>query len=272
MTQPPDGPGSEPAPPLQPFSQPAGAPPPGAGEPGYGQPGYPAPAGGQAGYGQPVQGYRVQGYPGQGYPGQGYGAYQPYPAPAGAGTLAGRDPALAEWWQRLVARLIDGLVLAILISPLWFAAFLPVWHRVRALSTESPNLSPAAQQAFTNSVNQAMGSILATLLLFVLAAALISFGYDWLQHGLWGQTIGKRVMGTKVVSAGSRGRISGGAACGRAAVYALIPLVPTAGSIFALINELWLLWDPRRQCLHDKAARTVVVKTSALAAQPKMSW
>jgi hypothetical protein len=26
-----------------------------------------------------------------------------------------------------------------------------------------------------------------------------------------------------------------------------------------------LLWDPRRQCLHDKAARTVVVKKSTPA-------
>lgn len=35
--------------------------------------------------------------------------------------------------------------------------------------------------------------------------------------------------------------------------------------LFALINESWLLWDPRRQCLHDKAAGTVVVKKSTLA-------
>ena len=35
--------------------------------------------------------------------------------------------------------------------------------------------------------------------------------------------------------------------------------------LFALINESWLLWDPRRQCLHDKAAGTVVVKKAALA-------
>jgi uncharacterized RDD family membrane protein YckC len=54
-------------------------------------------------------------------------------------------------------------------------------------------------------------------------------------------------------------------------VYALVPVVPTVGGLFALTNEAWLLWDPRRQCLHDKAARTVVVKTSMLApdgAQP----
>ena len=44
-------------------------------------------------------------------------------------------------------------------------------------------------------------------------------------------------------------------------MYALVPVVPSVGGLFALINEAWLLWDPRRQCLHDKAARTVVVKT-----------
>jgi hypothetical protein len=44
-------------------------------------------------------------------------------------------------------------------------------------------------------------------------------------------------------------------------VYALPALVPVAGGLFSLRNELWLLWDQQRQCLHDKAARTVVVKT-----------
>jgi uncharacterized RDD family membrane protein YckC len=48
-------------------------------------------------------------------------------------------------------------------------------------------------------------------------------------------------------------------------VYALVPVVPSVGGLFALINESWLLWDPRRQCLHDKAAGTVVVKKSTLA-------
>jgi uncharacterized RDD family membrane protein YckC len=26
------------------------------------------------------------------------------------------------------------------------------------------------------------------------------------------------------------------------------------------LDYLWMLWDPQRQCLHDKAARTIVVK------------
>jgi uncharacterized RDD family membrane protein YckC len=185
----------------------------------------------------------------------------------------GRDPALAEWWQRLLARLIDGIVLAVLITPLWVAAFLPLWRRLQTLSTESPYLSPAAQHAFNISVRQTGASMIGRLILVAIAAAVISFGYDWLQHGLWGQTLGKRALGTRVVTAGSRSRISGEAACGRAALYALTPIVPTIGGIFALINELWLLWDPQRQCLHDKAAHTVVVKAHLVpeAGQPNMS-
>ena len=109
-----------------------------------------------------------------------------------------------------------------------------------------------------------MTGMTGTFLLLGLTLAAVSFGYDWLQHGLWGQTIGKRVMGTKVVTADTRAPVSGQAAGTRAAVYALVPAVPSVGALFALVNESWLLWDPGRQCLHDKAARTVVIKTSRL--------
>jgi uncharacterized RDD family membrane protein YckC len=225
-------------------------------------------------------------------PGQSYGTYQPYPGkpygtprdgtprdgtprggtpgyPAPSYGTAGRparDPALAEWWQRLLARLVDDVILIILTSPVWIAGLLPLFRRIQRLASQYPDLSqPAAAQAFNDSVNQQMAGMVGTFLLIGAGIGVISFGYDWLQHGLWGQTIGKRVMGTKVVTADTRSPISGQAACGRAAVYALVPVVPSVGGLFALINESWLLWDPRRQCLHDKAAGTVVVKKSALA-------
>jgi uncharacterized RDD family membrane protein YckC len=214
-------------------------------------------------------------------PGQPYGAYQPYPrarrgAPGpgtpGPGTpgQTARDPALAEWWQRLLARLVDGVILVILTSPLWVTALLSLFRRVQRLASQYPDLSqPAAAQAFNTGVSQMMTGMTGTFLLLGLGVAAVSFGYDWIQHGLWGQTIGKRVMGTKVVTADTRAPISGQSACGRAAVYALIPAVPSVGALFALVNESWLLWDPRRQCLHDKAASTVVVKTSMLAPEAR---
>jgi len=229
---------------------------------------------GQLQGGQPEQ-------PAAAAPGQIYGAYRPYPGAPGHGTPGygtpgapgpgpagrpARDPALAEWWQRLLARLVDGVILVILTSPLWAPALLSLSHRVTRLASQYPDLSqPAAAQAFNNGVSQLMAGMIGRFLLIGVGVGVVSFGYDWLQHGLWGQTIGKRAMGTKVVTADTRAPISGQAACGRAAVYALVPVVPSVGALFALINEAWLLWDPRRQCLHDKAARTVVVKTSMLA-------
>jgi uncharacterized RDD family membrane protein YckC len=215
-------------------------------------------------YGTPRDGTPRDGTPRDGTPRDGTPGY-PAPSYGTAGRPA-RDPALAEWWQRLLARLVDDVILIILTSPVWIAGLLPLFRRIQRLASQYPDLSqPAAAQAFNDSVNQQMAGMVGTFLLIGAGIGVISFGYDWLQHGLWGQTIGKRVMGTKVVTADIRSPISGQAACGRAAVYALVPVVPSVGGLFALINESWLLWDPRRQCLHDKAAGTVVVKKSALA-------
>ena len=51
------------------------------------------------------------------------------------------------------------------------------------------------------------------------------------------------------------------------------PVGALVGSLFALVNELWLTWDPRRQCLHDKAAHTVVIKKNyQLSRQQAGAW
>ena len=232
----------------------------------------PPPAGDPGSPGGAAPGPAYGAYPGSSY-GTPRGSTPPggtpgYPAPGrGTGSRPAGDPALAEWWRRLLARLVDDAILVILTSPVWILGLLPLFRRIQRLASQYPDLSqPAAAQGFDNSVSQLMSARVGVFLLVGAGIGVISFGYDWLQHGLWGQTIGKRIMGTKVVTADTRSPISGQAACGRAAVYALVPVVPSVGGLFALINESWLLWDPRRQCLHDKAARTVVVKKSTLAA------
>jgi uncharacterized RDD family membrane protein YckC len=270
VTEPPDDQQWQEPPAPQPFTMPSPSP---AGDPGQSAGATPGQPPG-ATPGQPYGAYRS-------YPGSRYGPARDgtardgtardgtpgSPAPGyGTGARTARDPALAEWWQRLLARLVDDVILVVLTSPVWIAGLLPLFRRIQRLASHYPDLSqPAAVQAFNDSVNQQMAGMVGTFLLIGAGIGVISFGYDWLQHGLWGQTIGKRVMGTKVVTADTRSPISGQAACGRAAVYALVPVVPSVGGLFALINESWLLWDPRRQCLHDKAAGTVVVKKNALA-------
>jgi uncharacterized RDD family membrane protein YckC len=249
------------------YGAPGGQAPGGQAQPGYGapggqaQPGYGAP-GGQASGGQAYPGYGAprQGYPT--YPQQaGYGQYPSY------GYYRGKDPALADWWQRLLARIIDWVILGIVFSPLWYPPVHTLLQQVQKITNQYPGAlsnSKPAQNAIVHAETHFFGRIV----LIFLAFYLVTFVYDWIQHAIWGQTIGKRVLGTVVVTANGHAKITTGSACGRAAVYALPGLVPFVGGLFALLNELWLTWDSRRQCLHDKAAHTVVIKKNYQGTTP----
>ncbi|MGC9668153.1 RDD family protein [Planosporangium sp. 12N6] len=238
-------------------SQPA-APLPG---PGHTWPGQPAVGAGPAapGYGPPP-GYPPPGYgPPPGYPPPGYAvpppadpryAYPPggfrYPVPVAPGGAP-----LAEPWQRLVAYLLDSLILgAVLLIPmlLVFAGlFVPFFS---AIDANSAPLNPAR-----------------LFLLEVLALAIIvplqivaSYVYYVRMHHRSGQTVGKRVMKIRVVRTVDGDRIDLRAARRRWLVQHVSGIV---ASYFNLADSLWLLWDqPYRQCLHDKAAETVVVKVT----------
>ncbi|WP_344966700.1 RDD family protein [Streptosporangium fragile] len=230
-----------------------------AAQPGYGQQGYGQQADygqqqsyGQPDYGQPGYGQQAAqpGYGQQAQPGYGQqpGYAQAYGGPPGA-------PApLAEWWQRLVARIIDGVILAIPIFIL--SLILGIFF----LASSTYDLSTGEYTAATS---------IGTILTAVLAAG-ICFAYEFFMLGKGGQTVGKMVMGIKVVPVGAvlpPGGLPSGAALKRAGVlygpYALnwVPFLSWVVSIFGLVNVLWLLWDrPLQQALHDKVAETVVVK------------
>ncbi len=150
-------------------------------------------------------------------------------------------------------------------SVLWVPFFAGQAHRFHQLALQYPDTStPAAQAA----ISQAGTRLVRDFLLLVCIYVVIAFCYDWLLHARWGQTLGKRVLGIMVVTSADRSKISGGAAGGRAAVYLLVPLVPLLGIIFLLFDVLRLLWDPSRQCLHDNAAGTVVVRAGVQPAPP----
>jgi uncharacterized RDD family membrane protein YckC len=176
-----------------------------------------------------------------------YGSYAPVPG----------DPTLAEFWQRIVARLLDGVVVSVILSPLMIWYFAWYFGHAPDLTPTDPN-DPAAVHHLLVTELRLMG----VSLLFGAAVAVVTFFYDWFQHTRWGQTVGKRVVKTKVVMVADRSPVTGGAAAARAGMYALVPQIPLAGSLYGLLDSLWLLWDkPNRQCLHDKVARTVVIKT-----------
>ncbi|MDQ4095447.1 MAG: RDD family protein [Actinomycetota bacterium] len=68
---------------------------------------------------------------------------------------------------------------------------------------------------------------------------------------LRGQTVGKMLLSVQVVRAHTYA-IPG---WGPAIIRYLVQAVP----LLNIVDPLWAIWDPRKQAIHDKAAKTLVV-------------
>jgi uncharacterized RDD family membrane protein YckC len=100
-----------------------------------------------------------------------------------------------------------------------------------------------------------------------LVAAAVSGTYEIVAIAVWGQTFGKRVAGTRVVSTLS-GPLSLGQAVVRFLVYSGVGVVLSI--IHPLLSTLWfvvivvsILRDREHRGVHDLAARTIVVSAPA---------
>jgi uncharacterized RDD family membrane protein YckC len=96
--------------------------------------------------------------------------------------------------------------------------------------------------------------------------------YDIAGVAVWGQTIGKRVAGTRVVSMVSD-RIEPSQAVVRFFTYGGIAFILTAigvpflGEVFTIVVVAPILRAPLHRGLHDLAARTIVVPTRTWSAR-----
>ena len=79
--------------------------------------------------------------------------------------------------------------------------------------------------------------------------------YTLLEGGAAGQTLGKKLLGIRVIDFSSGGSIG----YGRAALRYVGRIV---SSIPCLLGYLWMLWDKEKQTWHDKFATSVVVPES----------
>ena len=108
-------------------------------------------------------------------------------------------------------------------------------------------------------------------LILSLMGTLLSFGYSIWFHWKYGQTIGKMLMGIKVVRYDSEGRLEPTHALLRDAPYLLLTTVcyligdadwlnwVTLG--WGLVDTLTTLTNNKRRSVHDYIAGTVVVRT-----------
>ncbi|MUN39923.1 RDD family protein [Actinomadura litoris] len=252
-------PQSDAAPQAEPAPAPApdDRPPPYQGHYGSGQaqplPAYPQQAHPQQPYGQ--QPYPQQPYPQQPYPQQPYGQ-QPY-GPPGGGPIAGRG-------ARLGAGLLDWLIVGVVSVPFLLPAIR--WDRFQDAADSGETLEAADMYDIPR------------LLIGYACILVLGFAYYTVQHAKWGQTVGKRAAGVRVVRASDHGPVSWGQAALRqgfvylltigSAVLSLLGPVGNLLGILGLLDNAWILWDPQRQGLHDKVAKTVVVKAAQWAPNP----
>ncbi|WP_162802137.1 RDD family protein [Ornithinimicrobium murale] len=204
--------------------------------PTYGAPQYGAPQGQQGGWGQPM--------PGGGYTGTMTGPTTPDGQPIGS------------WGMRLLARIIDGILVAVggwLLS----MVFMPDLMTDYTAFFEDV----AAGDATTMPADLA-GDFMA----FSLMLAVLSIIYETLMLKSASATVGKLATGLRVRLRDQPGPLSWGTAAIRALVWfgpnllSGVQALSFISGLFGLLNGLWPLWDSKKQSLNDKIAKTNVVK------------
>ncbi len=135
----------------------------------------------------------------------------------------------ASWGERLAAYLIDGGIMTLL----FFCSQIPL--------------------ASTNSQTNPSNTVALLSCLILLIELVFNAVYFVGLTTASGQTVGKKIMGIRVLSQdGSRVTIS--QALTRYIGYFV-------GTLILYIGFLWPLWDAQHQALHDKLAGTIVIRT-----------
>lgn len=155
---------------------------------------------------------------------------------------------LAGWWHRVGARLIDGLLIA-LVGSLVANTLVPgVWADYMDWVMESTSAGATSMDP--------PADLLGRLSSWSLVVAGVGMVYEIVLVTLLGGTLGKLATGLRIRLRDEPGNVGWGTSILRALVYQVSGLFTPA----YLVNVLWPLWDDKRQALHDKAARTNVVR------------
>ncbi len=224
--------------PAPPYSGQPAPPYPGPSAPGH--PPYPAPP-------YSAQAHAAQAYqapPGY-YPPPGYRYVAPAVSPAGY--------PLADFGQRLAARIIDGLILgaaaAVVIIPIYiYFAFVVIEPQV------------TVDGEFVGSEMDIVASLLGLIGFVFVFTLLLAYVYEVEMMFRSGQTPGKRIMKIRIIPVDPAQILTRGHAARRFLAQQGSQLVPG----LSWVDGLFQLWDkPYRQCLHDKFAKTLVIKLGA---------
>jgi uncharacterized RDD family membrane protein YckC len=168
------------------------------------------------------------------------------PAASGALVAAHR---YAGFWIRFRAYLLDTLFATILALIPGFVLAAGV-----ALLIESGQDAPLT--AF-EADQQDQDTTIAAVVGFFLGFVPVYLAYWWISASIGGGW-GKRICGLRIVKLDTGEKPGYGTGAIRTAVVvgvAFVGNIPFVGWIGALLNYLWMIWDPDKQTFHDKSRR-----------------
>ena len=176
-------------------------------------------------------------------------AQAPAPHPAYAVPSEPWGP-LANWGTRVAASLIDALLS--LVGLVFYAVGIPL------LVAGAPDRSfDTTTGTYESTGTGSTGLVvlgIAFMGLGVLTVLAIQLWNRVFRMGRTGQSLGKRVMGIRLVEEYT-GRPMGAGMC-------LVREIAHTLDGFAYVGYLWPLWDPKRQTFADKILSTVVVEVA----------
>jgi uncharacterized RDD family membrane protein YckC len=215
--------------------------------------------------------------------GYGQAPYASYPAPNATRPLGYARPRtgsvqatmtadgvpLASWWWRALAAVIDYVIVTSIVTVITF----PVWQSLYAtmvsyfnamLDAQQSGVAPPPQLIATDLITGSDQLILTSVTLTV--GMLYHVGFMRWKSA----TPGKMLCGLRVVPVDhgrDPGPLAWNAAVIRAAVWVL-PGISAFLSLITVVDVLFPLWHPKRQALHDIAAKTQVIRPRA---EPRVS-
>ncbi|OIV36684.1 hypothetical protein BIV57_15065 [Mangrovactinospora gilvigrisea] len=189
---------------------------------------------------QPMPGYPQQSYAGAPGVAQADSGYVQIP---GLGTVE-----VANMGARLGARLLDGVFLGIVYG---IVMALGMGAAIGAVNSNPDDPNAAAGSAF-----------LILLLSYGFLIGLLGL-YEWICIGVWGQTLGKKIVGIRVVRQNTGQAPGLGASFMRSLAFYICGFVP----LLNILMYLSPLFDSsgRKQGWQDKMANTLVIRGNPVA-------
>jgi uncharacterized RDD family membrane protein YckC len=159
---------------------------------------------------------------------------------------------LAGFWERAGALVIDVVLTGLFALPALIALELGP-RRTTPCTVENGTITGFGDEP--NALCTVPNGLTWTLFGLLILAALVGIVlyYSLLEGGATGQTVGKRVLGIRVVDKLTGGPIGTGRGVGRYFARLLSGLA-------CFVGYLWMLWNPDSQAWHDIIVDSYVVK------------